>query len=178
MSPSTKAILRTGLIGGITLGLAIAAQRFASSYAMQTLGLMIVIIGFSLIGLFAARDGEVTRGRAGLRVGLVSGLIAGFFVALAYVAVNFIVALEPSQVELIRSQFPQQVEAMRAFAPDMATQSLAQWKAMSKSEQAAIVQMSFGLGAACFGIIYPIMGSVLGAMGGAVAPGMFGVNKN
>ena len=94
-APATQSILRTGLIGGITLGLAVAAQRFATDYAMQSLGLVIVIVGFSVIGLFAARDSDVKRGREGLRVGLVSGLVAGFFVALAYIAINIVMALDP-----------------------------------------------------------------------------------
>jgi hypothetical protein len=177
MPPTTLAILRTGLIGGITLGLAIAAQRFATDYEMQSLGLIIVIAGFSLVGVFAARDSEVTRGREGLRVGLLSGLVAGFFVALAYIAVNIIMALDPSQVEFVRSQYPQQIEALREVAPTFAAQSLAQWNAMNAREQAAFTQLAFGF-AACCGVVYPFMGSALGAMGGAIAPGMFGLGRD
>jgi hypothetical protein len=174
MPPATLAILRTGLIGGITLGLAIAAQRYAKDYAMQSLGLIIVIVGFSLIGLFAAREGEVKRGREGLRVGLLSGLVAGFFVALAYIAINIIMALDPNQVEFVRTQYPQQLEALRELSPDLAAQSMAQWNAMNANQQAAFTQMAFGF-AACCGVVYPLMGSALGAMGGAIAPGMFGM---
>ncbi len=176
MPPTTQSILRTGLIGGITLGFAVAAQRFATSYAMQSLGLVIVIVGFSVIGLFAARDSEVKRGRDGLRVGLVTGLVAGFFVALAYIAVNIIMALDPKQVELVRSQYPQQLAALREVAPALAAQSLAQWNAMNAKEQAAFTQMAFSI-AACCGVAYPLMGSALGAMGGAIAPGMFGARN-
>ena len=177
MTLTTQSILRAGLVGGITLGLAVAAQRFATDYAMQSLGLVIVIVGFSVTGLFAARDGEVKRGRDGLRVGLVSGLVAGFFVALAYIAINIIMALDPNQVEFVRSQYPQQLQALREVAPSLAAQSLAQWNAMNAKEQAAFTQMAFGV-AACCGIAYPLMGSVLGAMGGAIAPGMFGAKRD
>ena len=144
---------------------------------MQSLGLIIVIVGFSVIGAYAARDSDVKRGREGLRVGLVSGLVAGFFVALAYIAINIIMALDPRQVEFVRSQYPQQLAALREVAPSLAAQSLAQWQAMNATEQGAFTQMAFGV-AACCGVAYPLMGSALGAMGGAIAPGMFGAKSD
>lgn len=177
MPPTTQSILRAGSIGGITLGLAVAAQRFATDYAMQSLGLIIVIVGFSVIGLFAARDSEAKRGRDGLRIGLLSGLVAGFFVALAYIAINIIMALDPKQVELVRAQYPQQLAALREVAPSLAAQSLSQWNAMNAKEQAAFTQMAFSISACC-GVAYPLMGSALGAMGGAIAPGMFGIKRD
>jgi hypothetical protein len=166
-----RAVLRAGAVGGITLAVAVAAQRMAKDPGMALLGILIVIVGFSVVGMFAARDSSAADKRAGSRAGVLSGLVAGFFVALAFVAVNFVVALEPEQVDMIRQQFPQTVQAMRSFSPQLAEQSLQQWQAMTPAQQAQMAQFSVGISAACCGIFYPLLGLLLGAMGGAMSVG-------
>ncbi len=166
MQASTTATLRAGAIGGITLALAIAAQRFAADYASQMCGLMIVIIGFSVVGVFAARNSGATNRKAGSRVGLVSGLIAGLLVALAFVAVNLVASLEPTQLAQLRQQV---MDQMAMWPPQQA----AMFQQMSPDEQDSLIRFATGTGLACCGIAFPLIGLLLGSMGGAMAPGMF-----
>jgi MFS-type transporter involved in bile tolerance (Atg22 family) len=169
MTASTSATLRAGAIGGMTLALAIAAQRFAADYAMQMCGLIIVIVGFSIVGLFAARNSGALDRKAGSRVGLVSGLIAGLFVALAFVAVNLVASLEPSQLAELRQQVTDQIQM---WPPQQA----AMYQQMSPEEQDQLIRFATGTGLACCGIAFPLIGLLLGSMGGAMAPGMFDVS--
>ena len=171
MPASTLATLRAGAIGGITLALAIAAQRFATDYFGQMCGLVIVVIGFSVVGLFAARNSGAVDRRAGSRVGLVSGLIAGLFVALAFVAVNLVVSLEPSQLAELRQQVLDQINM---WPPQQA----AMFQQMSLAEQDALIRVATGTGLACCGIAFPLLGLLLGSMGGAMAPSMFDPSRD
>ena len=171
MTASTTATLRAGAVGGITLALAIAAQRFAADYAMQMCGLMIVIIGFSVVGLFAARNSGAADRKAGSRAGLVSGLIAGMIVALAFVAVNLVASLEPSQLAELRQQV---MDQMKLWPPQQA----AMFQQMSATEQDSLIRFATGTGLACCGIAFPLIGLLLGSMGGAMAPGMFDVSSD
>ena len=164
MSASTTATLRAGAIGGITLALAIAAQRFAADYAMQMCGLMIVIVGFSVVGLFAARNSGAPDRKTGSRVGLVSGLIAGLFVALAFVAVNLLASLEPSQLAELRQQV---VDQMAMWPPQQA----AMFQQMSAADQDSLIRFATGVGLACCGIAFPLIGLLLGSMGRRDGPG-------
>ena len=60
-----SALLRVGLIGGLVLAIAMAAQRVAVDPESASLGLVLIMGGLSIVGYFAAREsGAQTRRQA------------------------------------------------------------------------------------------------------------------
>ena len=152
------AVLRAGLVGGATLGLAMAGQRMATSQEMALLGWFIVIFGFFCVGHFAVRElTQIQNRRAIIRLGLVSGLIAGIVAGLAFVFVNLALSLDTEQLQLMRASA---LERMSQMTPQQA-QALKD----SHIDADLLAQWSYGLATGCCGLMVPIMGSVLGAFG-------------
>jgi hypothetical protein len=150
--------LRVGLIAGVTLGLAAAAQQFSASDDMRMLGTLIIMIGFGVAGFFAARESGTLERRDGASVGAVSGLIAGSLVSLAFIAISLLLSLDPEYMHSLQSQLEQQVVAQ------------AQWEQMQAADidMRTLTQFSLGLAVACCGVGFPLIGLALGALGGAV----------
>jgi hypothetical protein len=146
-----------GLIAGMVLGLAAAAQQFSSSDDMRILGTLIIVGGFSFTGYFAARESAAQERREGSSAGAVSGLIAGSIVSLAFIAVSLLLSLDPEYMRVLQSQLEQQVVTQ------------AQWQQMQSADldMRTLTQLSFGLAVACCGVGFPMLGLLLGALGGA-----------
>ena len=154
----TYAILRAGLVGGATLGLAMAGQRMATAPEMALLGWFIVIFGFFCVGYFAAREAAANQTRRALiRQGLVSGLIAGIVAGLAFVVMNLALSLDTEQLQIIRASA---LENMRQLSPDQA-----RVLQNSPAELDRLMRLSFGIATGCCGLLVPIMGMGLGAFG-------------
>ena len=148
--------VRVGLISGLTLALAAAAQQLPSSPSMRMLGMLIVMLGFGVAGYFAARRSGVAHRSAGYGVGAISGLIAGLCVSCAFVAISLILSFDPEnvrrlQVEVERQLSPAQLQQMQAANLNLET----------------LTQISLGLSIALCGLGFPIAGLLLGALGGA-----------
>jgi hypothetical protein len=150
--------LRVGLIAGLTLGLAEAAQQFASSDEMRILGTMIIITGFSVAGFFAARESGATQRAEGTSAGAISGLIAGVLVSLVFVGVSLLLSLDPEYMRVMQSQVERQV----------ATQAQMQQLQTANIDLRTLTQFSLGLAVACCGLGFPLIGLLLGAMGGGM----------
>lgn len=150
--------LRVGLIGGLTLGLAAAAQQIAGSAEMSTLGFVIVMTGLTLTGWFAARETHAQARPQGTSAGALSGLIAGLFVSAAFIAITLITALDPATMQSLQAQMeaqlpPSQMAQMQAADIDMRT----------------FTQFTLGLTMMCCGLGFPLLGMFLGALGGTSA---------
>jgi len=148
--------VRVGLISGLTLALAAAAQQLPSSPGMRMLGMLIVMLGFGVAGYFAARRSGVSHRSAGYGLGAVSGLIAGLCVSCAFVAVSLVLSFDPEnvhrmQIEVERQLSPAQLQQMQAANLNLET----------------LTQISLGLSIALCGLGFPIAGLLLGALGGA-----------
>jgi hypothetical protein len=159
-SPQTaqhlRPALRVGLIAGLTLALAAVAQQFSASPDMRTLGMVIIVIGFSVTGFFAARESHVHQRNAGSSLGAISGLIAGVCVSLAFIAISLILSFDQDNLRVLQAQVeqqlsPSQVQQLRAADIDMKT----------------LTQFSLGLTVTCCGLGFPVIGLLLGALGGA-----------
>lgn len=166
-------MLRAGLVGGATLGIAIAGQRMATSPEMSILGWFIVIFGLFCVGYFAVRDvlshlhadaatlGQPARPfkrrRDAVRLGLVSGLIAGVVIGLAFVVINLVLSLDAEQLQMMREGA---LENMRQWSPEQA-----QVLQGSPAELDSMVRLSYGIATGCCGLILPIMGMLLSAFG-------------
>ncbi len=150
--------LRVGLIGGLTLGLAAAAQQVAGSQEMRMLGNIIVMTGLALTGWFAARETNAQVRQQGSGAGALSGLIAGLFISAAFIALSMILSLNPDYMRALQTQFEMQMPAdqmsqLQSSGVDMRT----------------FTQFSYGLGIFCCGLGFPLLGLLLGALGGASA---------
>jgi hypothetical protein len=155
-SQMLRPTVRVGLIAGLTLALAAAAQQLPSAPEMRLLGLFIVMAGFGFTGYFAARDSGAAQRNAGYGVGALSGLIAGLFVSGAFIAVSVALSFDPQnvarlQAEVERQLGPAQRDQIRAA--DLSLETL--------------TQFSLGLSIALCGLGFPVAGLLLGALGGA-----------
>ena len=110
-----------------------------------------------MTGFFAARESGVKERAAGASAGAISGLIAGALVSLVFIGVSLLLSLDPDYMRALQSQLEQQViaqaqmEQIRAANIDLRT----------------LTQFSLGLAVACCGLGFPIIGLLLGALGGA-----------
>lgn len=150
--------LRVGLIAGLTLGLAEAAQQLTASDEMRMLGTVIVIAGFSVAGFFAARESGATQRATGMSAGAISGLIAGVLVSLVFVGVSLLLSLDPEYMRALQSQVERQAAA----------QAQMQQLQAANIDLRTLTQYSLGLAVACCGLGFPGIGSLLGALGGGM----------
>ncbi|MCS7055671.1 MAG: hypothetical protein NZM18_05795 [Thermoflexales bacterium] len=148
--------LRVGLVSGLTLALAAIAQQAPSSPGMRTLGTFIIMTGFGVAGYFAARRAGVSQRNAGSGVGALSGLIAGLFVSIAFVAASLLQSFDPANIERLQAEVAQQL-------------SPAQFQQMEAAniDLRTLTQVSLAISVACCGLGFPIAGLMLGALGGA-----------
>jgi hypothetical protein len=160
----SRAALRVGLIGGLVLGLAVAAQQYTRPMDSDLgfLGTIITLLGLVVVGYLAARDaGDYTRWPA-VRAGAVGGLIAGLLAALAMIAVVLALSMSGDYVQ-------RWDEAMRLVYTPEQLQQLAQMGATIDVLTQTIVFMQI----ACCGGGLPIIGLLLGALGGALVPAVY-----
>lgn len=160
-TPHLRPALRVGLIAGATLGLAVAAQQFSTSDDMRVLGTLIIMSGFSVTGFFAARETGARERRDGSRAGAISGLIAGSLVSMAFIAISLLLSLDPDYMNAVQSQLEQQV----------VTQAQVQQMQAADLDMRSLTQFSLGLAVACCGVGFPMLGLLLGALGGASGAG-------
>lgn len=155
IAQSRSAPLRVGLIGGLVLAVAIAAQRFATDELNATIGWMIVTGGMGLTGFYAARESGALDRRHGGRSGAVAGLIAGILIALAYVAILVVQSMSPEFNAELERQLQQQTTPQR-------TQAMQELGVTTRS----ITQLAVTFAVACCGTLIPLMSTILGALGG------------
>lgn len=153
---NVRPALRVGLIAGLTLALAVVAQQLAQSTGMRMLGMAIVVSGFGVTGFFAARESHADQRNTGSGVGAISGLMAGLCVSCAYIAVALILSFDQENLRVLQAQVqeqlsPTQMQQLRAADIDLKT----------------LTQFSLGLTVTFCGLGFPIMGLLLGALGGA-----------
>lgn len=150
--------LRVGLIGGLTLGLAAAAQQMSDSSGMRMLGSIIIMTGLALTGWFAARETHAQLRQQGSGAGALSGLIAGLFVSAAFIAFSLIASLDSNYLQAMQSQ----VEAQLSPA------QMAQMQAADLDPR-TLTQLTIGMSITCCGLGFPLLGLLFGAIGGAGA---------
>jgi hypothetical protein len=150
--------LRVGLIGGLTLGLAAAAQQVSGSPEMRMLGSIIIMTGLALTGWFAARETHAMVRQQGSGAGALSGLIAGLFVSAAFIALTLITSLDPANMDVLQAQVESQLSAAQ----------MAQMQA-ADVDLRTLTQFTLGLTITCCGLGFPVLGMILGAIGGASA---------
>ncbi len=148
--------LRVGMIAGLTLGLAAAAQQFGADNNMRMLGTTIILAGLSVTGYFAAREVGAAQRNHGSGAGALAGLIAGLFVSAVFIVVTLIQSLDPENIRILQAQVEQQLSAAQ----------LAQLRAADVDVR-TLTQFSLGLTVTCCGLGFPVMGLLLGALGGA-----------
>ncbi len=148
--------VRVGLISGLTLALAAVAQQIPSSFGMRLLGPLIIVLGFGLSGYFAAQRSNIAHRNAGYGVGALSGLIAGLCVSCAFVAVSLILSFDPENIQRLQAEVAQQL-------------SPAQFQQMEAAnlDLRTLTQFSLALSVICCGLGFPLIGLLLGALGGA-----------
>jgi hypothetical protein len=156
----TRAALRVGLISGLVLGLAVAAQQMTDSPDLFLLGYVITLGGLSITGYLAARDtGNYDRWPA-VRAGAVAGLIAGLLASLAVIAILLVMSVTGDSIQRID-------EAIRQmYSPEQLQQLAGMGMTIDVLSQAAIISQIM-----CCGAGLPIVGLLLGALGGAMVSG-------
>jgi hypothetical protein len=156
----SRAALRVGLIGGLVLALAVAAQQVTDAPEMQLLGFAITLSGLCIVGFIAARDAQDDERWGSIRTGAVAGLIAGLLASLAVIAVLLILSVTGENMQRINEIIRQ------AYTPAQ----LQDFAAMGVTID-VIAQTSVVLQIMCCGAGLPITGLLLGALGGLFAPG-------
>lgn len=153
-----NAPLRIGLIGGCVLALAMAAQRVSTDEQGAMFGLMIVSLGWGVVGYFAARDAFAASRREGARAGAIAGLIAGLLTSLSFVGVTLLQSFDPAVLSAIEKQ------ALTTMPPEQLAQARELGWAIKD-----LVQVSLTMIMMCCGVGLPAMGTLFGAMGGSAA---------
>jgi hypothetical protein len=154
----SRAALRVGLIGGLVLSIAVAAQQITDAPDLQCFGYLITLFGLGIIGYLAARDvGDFER-LPSLRAGAVGGLIAGLLASLAVVAVLLVLSVSGDNLQRINAAIREM------YTPSQ----LGQYASMGITVD-SIAQMTSLIQILCCPAGLPIMGLALGTIGGALA---------
>jgi hypothetical protein len=158
-----SAPLRVGLIAGLVLGVAMAAQQASG----DPLGLMIVMIGFLVAGTFASREALALTRRQGVRAGFLGGVIAGAIVALAFIAASLVASLDTERTARLQQESLRVMDdALPGYAKIM--------RAEMERDPAAFrlnYMISTVLATTCCSLFLPAMGASMGAMGGTLGAG-------
>lgn len=157
-----RAALRVGLIGGLVLGLAVAAQQATESSGLAMIGWFITVGGLSVVGFLAVRDTESPDRPSAMRAGAVAGLIAGLIASLAAIAMMLLLSIGGEGAQRINETLHEiyTTDQLKQLADmDITLDVLAQ--------SYVILQIM------CCGAGLPIIGLVLGGMGGSIAQGMY-----
>ena len=97
----SRAALRVGLIGGLVLGIAVAAQQVTDSPDLQCFGYIITVTGLGIVGYMAAREVGDPERLPSLHAGAVGGLMAGLLASLAVVAVLLVLSISGDNLQRI-----------------------------------------------------------------------------
>jgi len=125
---------------------------------MRVLGTSIVITGLMLTGYFAAREAQVVYRNQGSGVGALSGLIAGLFISAAFIAATLVQSLDPENMRLLQAEVQSRITQAQ----------MAQVQA-ANVDMRTLTQMSLGVAVTCCSLGFPLLGLLLGAMGGSMA---------
>ncbi len=159
----SRAALRVGIIGGIVLSVAIAAQQITDSPDLQFLGYIITLGGLCVVGYMAARDvGDYARTPA-MRAGAVGGLIAGLITSLAVVAVLLVLSVTGVNLQRIDAAIRE------LYTPEQ----LQQYASLGITVD-MIAQTTTLIQILCCPAGLPIMGVLLGTLGGSFVHGLYG----
>jgi hypothetical protein len=156
-----RSALRVGLIGGLVLGLAVAAQQATESSDLAMVGWMITIGGLSVVGFLAARDVGDPERRSAASAGAVAGLIAGLIASLAAIAMILVMSMGGDSVQRIDETLRQ------VYTADQLKQMAGMGATIDVLAQTYVIVQIM-----CCGAGLPIVGLVLGAMGGSIARGV------
>ena len=159
-----SAHLRVGLLAGLVLGLAIAAQQITG----DPLGMLIVVIGMHIAGYYAARESQAETRRAALRAGMLGGLIAGVVTGLAFAAVTMFLSLDTTRTAQMQQQ---SLQAMDELWPSYS--EIVRSEMTRDPEQFRISYMiSTAIATTCCSIMLPAAGAAFGTVGGT-----FGIRR-
>jgi hypothetical protein len=155
---SRSAPFRVGLIGGIVLAIAMAAEQLSVGPDGASIGWLIITGGMGLTGYYAAREAGVINRNQGARAGAIAGLIVGICVALAFVASLLFRSLDPA----LYAQFEKQLQ--QQYSPQ-------QMQAIKDSGMTIrmLIQIGMTISVSCCGVLLPAMSMLLGMMGGVGA---------
>jgi hypothetical protein len=155
-----RAALRVGLIGGLVLGLAAAAQQATASSDLAMIGWIITVAGLSVVGYLAVREAGSPDRASAMRSGAVAGLVAGLIASLAAIAMMLMLSVSGDSAQRI-------TEALREMYTSDQLKQLADMGATLDvlAQSYVILQIT------CCGAGLPIIGLMLGGMGGTMAFG-------
>jgi hypothetical protein len=164
-APNTRAApFRVGLIGGLVLAIALAAQLFAlykSDPDNATVGWFVITSGMSIVGFYAARESHAHKRAQGAKAGALAGLLVGVLLTLVFVAATIAMSLN-------QTLFADVERMVVASNPKETLQALEQQGWTPRM----IVQLSLLMVVTCCGIGFPALAVLLGALGGmgAIVP--------
>ncbi len=150
--------LRVGLVGGVTLAIAMAALIVSNDEGGRLLGMMIISAGLNLVGYYSASHSDSATRRDAMRAGALGGLIAGVFIALAFAAASIIQSFQP---ELFDALVKQTASGLPKFQRDQLFAG-----GVLTAEGRAIFQAAMVLSISLCGMGLPIIGAILGLLGG------------
>lgn len=159
-----SAPLRVGLIAGLTLGVAIAAQQFAG----DSFGMIIVVVGLHVAGYYAARESAADSRRTALRAGMLSGLTAGVLTGLGFAAATMLLSLDAERTARLQDE---SLLAMEQLWPSYAGIVRDEMSRNPESFRASYL-FSTVIATACCSMLLPALGAAFGAVGG-----LFGVGR-
>jgi hypothetical protein len=144
--------VRAGLIGGVTLAIAMTALVVSKDEGGRLLGMMIVSAGLNIVGYYSAsQSASATRGKA-MRAGAVGGLIAGVLIALAFAAASIIQSFQP---ELFNAIVKQAAPGLPQFQRDQLFTG-----GVLTAEGRAVFQAAMVLSISLCGMGLPVIGAI------------------
>lgn len=155
--------LRVGLIAGLTLGVAIGAQQYAS----DSFGMIIVVVGLHVAGYYAARESAADSRRTALRAGLLGGLTAGVLTGLGFAAATMLLSLDAERTARLQDE---SLTAMKQVWPAYADIVEDEMSRNPESFRASYL-LSTVIATACCSMLLPALGAAFGAVGGLLGAG-------
>ena len=165
MATYVRAFLKVGLIGGVVLAFAMTANLAGTDNELQSLGLWILVFGFVITGAYAAREGGQAELRRAMRTGALAGVVAGLVIGMVLIALAIVTALGPGI-----DRFTEQALS-GVTAEQLARLNNDPVKARQIVREA--MPLTLSLLAALVALMMPILGALLGLLGGRMAPGIF-----
>lgn len=165
MTPQQSAnpiVLRDALIGGATVALAVIAQQESDTAELRLFGLAAMFGGLLLTGMFTARDAGGRKRDVAARTGAAAGVLAGLLAGLAMIGMSLIWSVNGMTEQRI------QLALVQVYTAD-------QLRTLSDNGMTleSLVQFTTLFQIVCCGAGLPLIGLVLGAIGGAFAVDVF-----